>query len=126
VLRTRECAPTPFPSNVFTFGLKVESIKELKGASQTTWVAMDSLFKQSNSICLLSHMFIPTWSKYPKDSIPYLASYISTKHAFSWGYESPCVDYDWNNDSVFKFFWCQLKNTLVKKIFDVGVEMMQL
>jgi hypothetical protein len=34
VLRTKECAPTPSPSDVFTFGLSVESIKELGGASQ--------------------------------------------------------------------------------------------
>jgi len=33
VLRDRERAPTPFPFNVFTFGLAVESIKELGGAS---------------------------------------------------------------------------------------------
>jgi hypothetical protein len=33
VLRTRECALTPSLSVVFTFGLAVESIKELGGAS---------------------------------------------------------------------------------------------
>ncbi len=33
VLRTRECAPTPSPFVVFTFGLIIESIKELRGAS---------------------------------------------------------------------------------------------
>jgi len=33
VLRTKERAPTPFLSVVFTFGLVVESIKELRGAS---------------------------------------------------------------------------------------------
>jgi hypothetical protein len=33
VLRTRERAPTPFPSVVFTFGFVVESIKEFEGAS---------------------------------------------------------------------------------------------
>jgi hypothetical protein len=32
-LRARECAPTPSPSAIFTFGLPVESIKELGGAS---------------------------------------------------------------------------------------------
>jgi hypothetical protein len=29
VLQIKECAPTPFPSDVFTFGLIVESVKEL-------------------------------------------------------------------------------------------------
>jgi len=29
VLRARECTPTPFPFVVFTFGLVVESFKEL-------------------------------------------------------------------------------------------------
>jgi hypothetical protein len=33
VLQPEECAPTPSPYIVFTFGLEVESIKELKGAS---------------------------------------------------------------------------------------------
>jgi hypothetical protein len=33
MLRARERTPTPFPSTVFTFGLAVESIKELGGAS---------------------------------------------------------------------------------------------
>jgi hypothetical protein len=33
VLRARERAPTPFLSDVFTFGLAIEFIKELKGAS---------------------------------------------------------------------------------------------
>jgi hypothetical protein len=33
VLRVRERAPTLFPSNVFTFGLVVESIQEFGGAS---------------------------------------------------------------------------------------------
>jgi hypothetical protein len=33
VLQTRECAPTPFPSVVFTFGFTIESIKELGGVS---------------------------------------------------------------------------------------------
>jgi hypothetical protein len=28
-----ECTPTPFPSSVFTFGLAIESIKELEGVS---------------------------------------------------------------------------------------------
>jgi hypothetical protein len=35
VLRTRERTPTLFPSHVFIFGLVVESIKELEGASQS-------------------------------------------------------------------------------------------
>jgi hypothetical protein len=35
VLRVKELAPTPSPSVVFTFGLVVESIKELGGASDT-------------------------------------------------------------------------------------------
>ncbi len=33
VLRTKECAPTPYPSVVFTFKLAVESTKEFGGAS---------------------------------------------------------------------------------------------
>jgi hypothetical protein len=33
VLQTNERTPTIFPSNVFTFGLAVESIKEFGGAS---------------------------------------------------------------------------------------------
>jgi hypothetical protein len=33
VLQARECAPTPSLSDVFAFGLAVESIKELGGAS---------------------------------------------------------------------------------------------
>jgi hypothetical protein len=33
VLQAKEHAPTPSPSVVFTFGLGVESIKELGGAS---------------------------------------------------------------------------------------------
>jgi len=32
VLQAKERAPIPFPSIVFTFGLAVESIKELMGA----------------------------------------------------------------------------------------------
>jgi len=33
VLRAKEHTPTPSPSVVFTFGLAIESIKELGGAS---------------------------------------------------------------------------------------------
>ncbi len=33
VLQAKECAPTPYPSVVFTFGLAVKSIKELGGVS---------------------------------------------------------------------------------------------
>jgi hypothetical protein len=33
MLQARECAPTPSLSIVFTFGLPIESIKELGGAS---------------------------------------------------------------------------------------------
>jgi hypothetical protein len=33
VLRARECVETPSPFVVFAFGLVVESIKELRGAS---------------------------------------------------------------------------------------------
>jgi hypothetical protein len=33
VLQARECTPTLFTSNVFTFGLVVESMKELGGVS---------------------------------------------------------------------------------------------
>jgi hypothetical protein len=33
VLQARECAPIPSPFDVFTFGLTIESIKELRGAS---------------------------------------------------------------------------------------------
>jgi hypothetical protein len=36
MLRAREKAPTLSPSDVFTFGLTVESIKELGGASMHT------------------------------------------------------------------------------------------
>jgi hypothetical protein len=33
VLRTKNHAPTPYPSNVFTFRLTIESIKKFGGAS---------------------------------------------------------------------------------------------
>jgi hypothetical protein len=33
MLRAKECASTPSPSIVFTFGLAIESIKEFGGAS---------------------------------------------------------------------------------------------
>jgi len=33
VLQVRECAPSPYPSTVFTVKLKVESTKEFGGAS---------------------------------------------------------------------------------------------
>ncbi len=39
MLRAREHAPTFSPSIVFTFGLKVESIKELGGVSNIDVVA---------------------------------------------------------------------------------------
>ncbi len=82
---------------------------------QTTWAAIDSLFKRSNISCLLSHILILTQRGYPRDRIPYLAGYIgTTRHAFGWGCESPCVNCDWNNDSVFRFLWCQLESTLVR------------
>jgi len=35
VLQARERAPIPSPSIVFTFGLAIESIKELEGESKT-------------------------------------------------------------------------------------------
>ncbi len=37
VLRARERVPTPSPSIIFTFGLVVESIKELRGVSILGW-----------------------------------------------------------------------------------------
>jgi hypothetical protein len=33
MLRTKECVPTPCPSNVFTFGFTIESIQEFRGMS---------------------------------------------------------------------------------------------
>jgi hypothetical protein len=45
---------------------------------QIIWVAIDSLFRRYNISCLLSHIFILTYSMYPWDKIPYLTSYIST------------------------------------------------
>jgi hypothetical protein len=33
MLQAKECAPTPYPSIVFTFGFVVEFIKELGGES---------------------------------------------------------------------------------------------
>jgi hypothetical protein len=35
MLRAKECTPTPSPFVVFTFGLEVESIKELGGVLKT-------------------------------------------------------------------------------------------
>jgi hypothetical protein len=37
VLRTKERTSIPYPSIVFTFGLKVESIKEFGGAPSKPW-----------------------------------------------------------------------------------------
>jgi hypothetical protein len=41
VLQVKERAPTPFPSTVVTFGLVVESIKELGGASLMQHLLVD-------------------------------------------------------------------------------------
>jgi hypothetical protein len=38
-VRAKECAPTPSPSVVFTFGFVVESSKELGGASLTKTIS---------------------------------------------------------------------------------------
>jgi hypothetical protein len=35
MMQAKECAPTPYPSIVFTFGFAVEFIKEFRGASYT-------------------------------------------------------------------------------------------
>jgi hypothetical protein len=42
MLRAKECAPTPFPSILFIFGLEVEPIKELEGVSSA--ISMDATF----------------------------------------------------------------------------------
>jgi hypothetical protein len=50
VLQARERAPTPSPFVVFIFGLAVESIKELRGASHgiIALVELDPPFGESN------------------------------------------------------------------------------
>jgi hypothetical protein len=48
VLRARERTPTPFPFVVFTFGLIIESIKELGGASYDIWGYGGMLMKNVN------------------------------------------------------------------------------
>jgi len=45
-LQDKECAPTPSPSNVFIFGLTIESIKELGGAS--LWLLLHAHFSRLN------------------------------------------------------------------------------
>jgi hypothetical protein len=54
VLRTREHALTPFPFNVFTFGLVVESIKELGGVSSNlgckTWFENKGMVVSMNAL----------------------------------------------------------------------------
>jgi hypothetical protein len=46
MLQARERTPTPSPSNVFTFGLAIESIKELGGAS--LWLLLPAHFSRLN------------------------------------------------------------------------------
>jgi hypothetical protein len=54
VLQTRECALTPSPFVVFTFGLVVESIEELGGASM---VVLQKGKLQTNSCHLVLMVF---------------------------------------------------------------------
>jgi hypothetical protein len=50
VLRTKERAPTPSPSIVFTFGLAIESIKELGGASQCVSCQENNYFNKKMTL----------------------------------------------------------------------------
>jgi len=54
MLQAKECAPTPSPFVVFTFGLIVESIKELGGASM---VVLQRRKLQENSCHLVLMVF---------------------------------------------------------------------
>jgi hypothetical protein len=44
VLRVKECAPTPYPSAIFTFRFAVESTKELGGASMLLYFLLGLRF----------------------------------------------------------------------------------
>jgi hypothetical protein len=44
MLRARECVLIPFPFVVFTFGLTVESIKELGGVSFDLFIMPQKIF----------------------------------------------------------------------------------
>jgi hypothetical protein len=50
VLRIRERAPTPYPFNVFTFRLVVESTKEFGGASTIFKKDFDQQNKEQNFV----------------------------------------------------------------------------
>jgi hypothetical protein len=73
VLRAKECAPTPFPFDVFIFRLIVESIKELEGASIVVYCLslVDQVFNINvMDICtsFLKHM-LATWFTSKKNCI---------------------------------------------------------
>jgi len=63
VLRAKECTPTPSPSNVFTFGFIVESIKELGGASLGILIMWHS--HPCVSISLSQHSFYHSGHSHP-------------------------------------------------------------
>jgi hypothetical protein len=44
MLRTKEHTPTPYLSDVFTFGFEVESIKKFRGASPLEKIQMLPMF----------------------------------------------------------------------------------
>ncbi len=44
MLQARECALTPSPSDVFTFGFEVESIKEFGGALKVITITIHDFF----------------------------------------------------------------------------------
>jgi hypothetical protein len=73
VLRAREHAPTPFPFTIFTFGLAIESIKELGGALgmlMRSWAILGSnghTFCSKHNIgsegcnCKFRNLFLGVW-----------------------------------------------------------------
>jgi len=85
VLQTKEHAPTPFASVVFTFGLIVESIKEL-GVRHSIWILSITLSKlglSSSSMLLIVIIVLNSSLLPPPISSKQVSSSSSSKSTIS-------------------------------------------
>jgi hypothetical protein len=77
VLQTKECALIPFPFDIFTFGLTVESIQKFGGASNQFFMRPIGLFQRN--IC----MSIEYFKENEKDTYDFLKKMSKNKWEYN-------------------------------------------
>jgi len=107
VLRLKECAPTPSPFIVFTFGLIVESIKELGSASKRMIIVVT--YSQFNSNIRVFYVFLG----FKKNTLKYFIRRPIFKPLYFYNVFLKILE----NTS----FWAPSKNTHISYVTTMGM-----